>query len=108
MTKQQLDAISKVLPVQMMTVCGVEMPCIPLDAINQLLGVKGKLLEIKPYALIEGMLQDLNYIADGDGKTWVTAEATLALVKRQKSLLNKALIMEYLQSLITSEEAAEA
>lgn len=96
MTKQQMDAISKVWPTKMMMVCETGTACISLDVINQQLGVKVKSLQINPNILISGMIPELNYIIDDDGKTWVTVEATAALVKKQKCLFNKGLILEYL------------
>ncbi len=103
MTKQQtlqMDAIGKVWPTKMMMVCETGTVCISLDVINQQLGTKGKLLEINPNCLIEGMIPELNYVIDNDGKTWVTVEATADLVKRQKGLFNKGLILEYLGTFV--------
>lgn len=67
-TKQQLDAMGKILPVQGMEVCGAEgTPCISVRSITN--GLK-----ISSESILDRLLPDINY-SIMDGETWVTVES---------------------------------
>jgi len=90
-TKQQLDAMGKILPVQEMEVCGVPTTCISVSSITN--GLK-----ISSESILDSLLPDINYIIDGGA--WVTVESLIEFIKGRQKLLNKALITAYLQSVL--------
>jgi hypothetical protein len=98
-TKQQLDAMGKILPVQGMEVCGVEgTPCISVISITH--GLK-----IGSASILDKLLPDINYIMDVDGKTaWMTVECLIEFVKSRQKLPNKTLITAYLQSVLPATQ----
>ena len=91
-TKQQLDAMGKILPVQEMEVYGVPTPCISVSSITN--GLK-----ISSESLLDRLLPDINYYIM-DGETWVTVESLIEFIKGRQKLPNKALITAYLQSVL--------
>ena len=105
MTKQQMDAMivkmGSILPVQNVLVCEVITPCIATASIENV-------LKISAEEVTKRLLPEINYVTDDNGMQWVTVEALMEFVKGRQKLPNKAIITAYLQSLITSEETAEA
>lgn len=96
-TKQQLDAMGKILPVQGMEVCGAEgTPCISVSSITN--GLK-----ISSESILDRLLPDINYYIM-DGETWVTVESLIEFVKGRQKLPNKALITAYLQSVLPATQ----
>ncbi len=91
-TKQQLDAMGKILPVQEMEVCGVPTPCISVSSITN--GLKRS-----SESILDRLLPDINYYIM-DGVTWVTVESLIEFIKGRQKLPNKALITAYLQSVL--------
>lgn len=101
-TKQQLDAMGKILPMQMMEVCGVETPCALLEDVIAVF----KLNKSIANNLVENsMLQTVDYIVSDDGVLWITAEALLHFAdRRQRWLTRKELITAYLQSVLPATQ----